>query len=453
MKKLLTFLIALLVAVLPIVATAQSACTAETSGKSRAQLEAELEQCNREIEEWTQTLNQTREQSASFARDVAALTAKINAAQANIKAKNIAISNLSKDIAVKESKITVLNNRIETGKRAIADILRKTNDINSYSLVEVALSGENISDFFVDIDTYASTENALENLFAELRETRSLTEAEKAALNKKKEEESAARALLEASKKQVERDQAEKKTLLAVSKNNEKTYAQVLADKQAKAAQIRSVLFPLRDAGAIPFGTALEYAEAASNKTGVSSALILAILQQESNLGANVGSCVITNLSSGETRSIRNGTIFRNGIHPARDLPILQSILNKLGGDPFQTKVSCPLSIGYGGAMGPAQFIPSTWSLMEDKVGAALGKATPNPWNPQDAIMAMALFLKDIIGNTGDSYIDQRTAACRYYSGQTCYVGGRTGRGLSYGNQVMSRVSTIQRDIDFLQGV
>src|SRR3990167_4985067 len=270
---------------------AQEACTDQIAGKSRAQLEQELEACNKEIAEWTEILNKTKKDSASFATDIAALTAKINAAQANIKGKNIAINNLTKDIATKQSEISVLDTRIGQGKRAIADILRKTNDINSYSLVEAMLSYKNLSEFFVDIDTYASTERALASLFAELRTIRTLTESEKATLDKKREAEAAARAAMEAAKKEVEIDQAEKKTLLAINKTKEKTYEQVVADKQAKAAQIRAVLFPLRDIEPIEFGVALKYAEAASAKTGVKAALILAILKQETNLGANVGTC------------------------------------------------------------------------------------------------------------------------------------------------------------------
>jgi len=433
----------------------QSSCTDQMAGKSRAQLEAELEACNNEIATWTAQLNKTRQDSASFSRDISLLTAKIKAAQANIKGKNIAITNLTRDIAVKQSQISVLDGRIERGKKAIADIIRKTNHINSYSLVEAVLSDKRLSEFFVDIDTYASTERALGNLFDELRNVRSLTESERIALNKKREAEAAARAALEKSKKEVEIANSEKKILLAVSKNTEKTYEQVVADRQAKASQIRAALFPLRDAGAIPFGTALQYAEAASAKTGVSPALILAILQQESNLGANVGSCVITDLSSGQTKGVNTGRIFSNGIHPTRDLPTLQTILGKLGHDPLNTRVSCPIIgvAGYGGAMGPAQFIPSTWQIMESKVAGALGKATPDPWNPPDAIMAMALFLNNLIGNSGNLYTDQRTAACRYYSGRTCYGSNGANVGLSYGNNVMAKAATIQRDIDFLRGV
>lgn len=434
------------------IAEAQNACTSDTTGKSRAQLEVELEACNKEIEQWTTTLNQTKQQSASYSRDVAALTAKINAAQANIKAKNIQISNIVKDIATKVSEITVLDNRIDKGKRAIAEILRKTNDIYSYSLAEALLSEKGLSDFFIDVDTYASTEEALGNLFAELRTDRAATEAEKLALDKKRQAEAAAKAAIEAAKKEVEIANNEKKTLLAVSQNNEKTYAQVLADRQAKAAKIKAVLFPLVDAGAIPFGTALQYAEAASAKTGVRAALILGILQQESNLGANVGRCVITDLSTGQTKNVTSGYVWTNGIHPTRDLPLLQTILNKLGRDPLSTKVSCPIAgiAGYGGAMGPTQFIPSTWNLVAPKVASAMGKEIADPWNAADAIMASAYLLQGN-GAAAGTYTAERNAACKYYSGRNCTTASHIA---AYGNQVMSRASNIQLTmIDPLQNL
>ena len=441
MRKFLALLMIGFIAA-PVFLSAQSACTSDTEGKSRAQLEQELEACNQEISQWQDTLNKTKQESASFARDVAALTAKINVAQANIKAKNIAINNLSKDIAKKQSEINILDTRINRGRMAIADILRKTNDINSYSLVEAMLSDKNLSEFFVDMDTYASTEEALAGLFTELRTVKKLTEAEKAALAKKREQEAANKAAMEAAKKEVEIANAEKKTLLAQSQTKEATYSQVLADREAKAAKIRAVLFPLVDVGAISFGTALQYAEEANRKTGVRPALILAILQQESNLGSNVGRCVITNLSTGETKNVNTGYIWQNGIHPTRDLPLLQSILNNLGRDPLSTRVSCPIAgvPGYGGAMGPTQFIPSTWNLVAPKVSQYTSKTTPDPWNPVDAIMASAVLLAGNGAAAGD-YYSERTAACKYYSGRIC---GSARHIMSYGNQVMTRASTIQ---------
>src|SRR3990167_3288518 len=81
----------------PVITTGQSACTDQVAGKSRAQLEQELEACNKEIAEWTKVLNETRQDSASFSRDIAALTTKTNTTQTNIKTKNITTPNLTKN--------------------------------------------------------------------------------------------------------------------------------------------------------------------------------------------------------------------------------------------------------------------------------------------------------------------------------------------------------------------
>ncbi|MDB5266519.1 MAG: hypothetical protein JWN89_334 [Parcubacteria group bacterium] len=433
----------------PFPALAADACTTDTTGKSQDQLRADLEACNAEIAKWTTVLNNTKQDSASYARDVATLTAKINAAQASIKAKSIAIASLGKNITDKQAEINVLDGKIEDGRNSLAELLRKTNEIDSYTLTEAMLSNEDLSSFFVDVDTYSSTERSLQDVFALLRGNKAETEAQKAELAKQKEAASAAKALIEQAKKEVEVSQAQKKDLLAESKNKEKSYSQVLADRQAKAAQIRAVLFNLRDTGAIPFGTALQYANNASAKTGVRPALILGILTQESNLGANVGSCVITNLLTGETKSVNSGKVFANGIHPTRDLPLLQTILPAVGRDPLTTKVSCPLSIGYGGAMGPAQFIPSTWNIIAGQVASLTGHNPADPWNPQDAIMALAILLKGNGAAVG-TFEAERNAACKYYSGKSCAAGP----GSAYGNQVMAKAATIQTTmIDPLQGI
>ncbi len=428
-------------------------CNTNVVGKSNSELQADLDACNAEITKWTDILNNTKKNTASYATEVTKLTAKINAAQATIKSKTVAIAKLSSSITKKQGEINTLEGKIQADIDHIAELVRKTNIIDSYSIAEAILSTEDLSSFFADVDSFASTRVAMMALVDNLRGVKSDTELQKIELSKQRDAESAAKAEIEMNKKKVEVAQVEQKNLLAQSKNQEKAYSQVVADKQAKANAIRTALFGLRDAEAIPFGTALQYAIEASTKTGVRAALILAILQQESNLGQNVGTCIITDLSSGQTRNVNTGRVFSNGIHPTRDLSLLQSLLPALGRDPLSTKVSCPLSIGYGGAMGPAQFIPSTWNIMVSKISSATGKSTPDPWNPADAIMAMALFLKDLGGASGD-YTNERTAACKYYSGRNCYgTSGRPNAGLSYGVSVMSKATALQNNIDLLQDV
>lgn len=436
---------------------AEDICPEQIEGKTREQLTKDLEACNKEIERWTATLANTKQQSASYSRDVSALTAKINAAQANIKKQNIAISNLGKNINEKQAKINELDTQIGRGRQALRALLKKTNEIDSFTITEAVLSNKDLSDFFVDIDTYSSTQRSLEEVFDELRGIKTKTQAEKESLNKQREATANAKAIAEAAKKEVERANAEKKTLLAQTQTQANYEEQVLTQKKAKAAQIRATLFPLRDTAAIPFGTALQYAQEASAKTGIRPAFLLAILTQESNLGANTGSCLVTDSVTGAGKGANTGSPQIRVMSPTRDIPIFLDITRSLGKDYTTTRVSCwqPLydsagsPIGWGGAMGAAQFIPSTWKLFIPRIAAATGVATPNPWNAHDAFFASALYLSDL-GASAGTYDAEKNAACKYYSGRAC----ASGPGNGYGTSVMTKASTIQTTmIDPLQGL
>jgi membrane-bound lytic murein transglycosylase B len=130
-------------------------------------------------------------------------------------------------------------------------------------------------------------------------------------------------------------------------------------------------------------------------------------------------------------------------MHPTRDVPVFLAITNALGFNAYKTVVSCPIAgvKGYGGAMGPAQFIPSTWKLFDSRVSSITGSNPSNPWAPTDAFMASALYLTDL-GAVGDSASAQNRAACKYY--------GSGGSSCSYSRSVATLKTKIQGDIDYL---
>lgn len=407
----------------------------------------ELTQIEAELQALVEKQEEQKKQTGTLKGDVEYLTSQINALKTKIKARALAISQLKVSIKEKTTKITTLSGKIEQQHESIAQLIRNTNSIDNENLIYVVFSNDSVSSFYNDLESYMSIKEAVKASVDALRGIKTETETEKKDLEKKQDAETYAKAELENAQRQVAQSEAEKKKLLTISQYKEAEYQKLAAEKKTRADKIKAALFELRDAEAIPFGTALAYAEAAEEKTGVRAAFILAILKQETNLGANVGSCLITNLFTGETKSVKSGTIFSRGIHPTRDLPPLQSILDELGRNPFNTRVSCPLAVGYGGAMGPAQFIPSTWNLIKSKVATVLNKSLPDPWNPADAIMASALLLRD--GGAGArTFTAERNAACRYYSGRSCT--DLSVRNLFYGNAVMALTKSIQADIDLL---
>jgi membrane-bound lytic murein transglycosylase B len=329
--------------------------------------------------------------------------------------------------------------------------MRKTNEAGSYSLPELILSQSSLTGFFSDLDSFQAVQEGLKSTFEQIRSDKTETEAQKDALDKRRNSEMDARYAIQQEQKNIQADEAEKQRLLNVSKNNEKSYSTVLADKRARAAQIRAALFQLRDANPIPFGDALKYAQAAAAKTGVRPAFVLAILTQESALGANVGSCYLTNASTGAGINKKSGASVSNVMKPGRDVEPFLTIVKALGGDPYKQVVSCPQSVGWGGAMGPAQFIASTWVLFEDRIASNLGiSGIPDPWNPAHAFMASSIYLGDL-GASAGTYSAERNAACRYYSGKACSASSLVA---SYGNSVISKADMIQRTmIDPLQGL
>ncbi len=429
-----------------------AACDGNIAGKSDAELNLILAECEKEIAAQQIILDGQKTKSKTLQNDIATLQANIDAAKKKVNEKNVVIKTLGSDIKKKNETIEVLSTHIEKGKESLAQLIRRTNEIDQVSFANALLSSTSISDFYSDVDTYSSLKDAVKESVQGIKNDKIETEGVKKELEVKQNEQIDAKEEIERQKSLVEKNQKDQKVLLSISKNKEAEYQKVLTERKAKAASIRAALFKLRGQEAIPFGEAYDYAKIAGEKTGVRPAFILAILKQESNLGANVGSCVITDLTTGQTKGVNSGTIFTNGIHPTRDLPILQTILKDLGRDPLQTRVSCPIIgvPGYGGAMGAAQFIPSTWKMLAARIGAAVGKSTPDPWNPADAIMANAIYVSDL-GAKAQTYTAERDAACRYYSGQPC--NSTKVRNLFYGNAVMEHAKAIQANIDILESI
>jgi len=416
----------------------------ELSEREREQLEEELAELQEEIAEWEQVLAETRQKKGTLQGDVTVLNAQIKQAEAQIRAKNVAIGNLGAEIKQKSSRITELVGKIDEGHESLASLMRRLNQIDDLNLVEIAFAADTAFTLFEDVDYMASVQIGLHEEFQEIRTAKTETEEQRQILAVKQSAELDARYVVETKKAAVAKDEAAKQELLAITKNEEVAYQKVLAERQAEAATIRARLFPLRDTEGIEFGDAVRFAQVAEKQTGVRAALVLAILSQESDLGKNVGQCLLTDLETGDGKGMNTGTPFVQMMKVPRDTVPFERITKALGKDWSATPVSCSLPGGYGGAMGPTQFIPSTWELFEGRLKVALGVEATNPWNAGHAIMATGLYLQDVGAGAG-GYTAEHRAAATYYAGS-----GWATRGQGYANSVLAKATKFQQDIDFL---
>jgi peptidoglycan hydrolase CwlO-like protein len=457
-----TFLTAfLMLFIVPFMAHAQSLTPAQKEA-----LERELAQVEAEQKKVEADLAKTQAQSSSLQRDLTLLDQKIKSAKLTIRAKNLKIESLGKDIKQKEAHIGTLEQRIEKGKETLAVIMRKTSETGSLTVPEMLLAQTTITGVLQDIDDFEAVQTGLKDTFEQIRTDKAETAAERDTLDKRRNVEIDARYVIQQEQKNIEGDEKEKKRLLSLSKSSEQAYQTDLAAKRARATQIRASLFPLRGAEPIPFGTAYAYALEAQNKTGVRAAFLLGIFAQESSLdsgdatfGRQIGSCYMTDPTTGNGKGANTGSDQKRVMHPARDVPPFLEIVRQLGGEPSVTRVSCwqPVydssgsPIGWGGAMGAAQFIPSTWILYVGRLRSALNiSAMPNPWSPEHAFMAASMLLQDN-GASSQTYTAERNAACKYFSGKSCPSSGWIA---NYGTSAMDNAARIQRTmINPLQGL
>ncbi|MCA9363086.1 lytic murein transglycosylase [Candidatus Kaiserbacteria bacterium] len=428
----------------------------ETDAERRQRLEAELQNVERQILTQQRLVEDKQQERQSLERDISIIETEIKKAHLGIQARAVAIAQLDDQIDEKEEILEILAEKLARQQMSLSELVRKSALLEEYSLVEVMLSKQSFSEFFTDVATYQSIKESLNESLAVLHEIRQDTQEQKGQLESKQETEAEMKRIQELEKGEIEDKEAEKARILTVTKGEEERYQALLDSQRKTAAELRNALFQLLGGGGgIPFPEAVRLAQYASNVTGVDAALILAILEQETNIGSNLGSCLFTDSHSG-----------KGVMHPTRDEPVFMAIAKVLGFDAYSRTVSCPLTqngvrVGWGGAMGPSQFIPSTWAIYggivnygngweydksSDAIRRINGGSVSNPFDNQDAFIATALLLRD--NGANGSYHSDRLAALRYYAG---WGGASNPANAFYGDQVMNRKSRLVQEIQILR--
>lgn len=419
------------------------------SDEVKDECKALLSQIDQQILAQQRLVEAKQAERQSLERDITILEAEIKKSQLGIQARSIAIRDLNDQIGDKVKVVSVLDERSDKQREYISELIRKTDQIDDNSLVELMLTNTNFTEFFADFEDYRTINDSLRESLNVLKIIRDDTLDQKQSLEEKQQEEARQKQLQEAERAAIEAKENEKSEILEVTKGQEAVYQAHLAETQRTAAQLRAALFDLAGGGGrIPFTEAVQLAKFAGSKTGVSPSFILAILEQESEFGSNIGQCTYN--------EIRNG---RAAMGPG-SVPVFKAMSEVLGFDINTQKVSCPLSYGWGGAMGPSQFIPSTWALYggyvnngndnytyvasQDSIRQLLGRDVPSsPFRNQDAFLATSLLMRDN-GAAAGSYNAEWTAAIRYYSG---WSGVNNPRNHFYGDQVMERKARLEAEI------
>lgn len=420
---------------------------AQTPQEEREKLEEELKQLEEQIAEYEKDITKTEKEKKSLQNEIYILKTKIQKINTQISQSNVMIKDLGFQIQDTESSISQTSFKIDDSKQKLANILQLIYEKDQKSLLEVLLSEKELSDFFDDLTALETLNSRSSEILNDIKALKTSLEGQKVSLDREKSELENVVKVQTLQKQESEKAQQETNYYLKLT---EAEYQQHLKNKQEaekKAAEIRARIFELVGVPEAPtFGEALEMAKYVETITGVRPAFLLAVLTQESNIGKNVGQCYLKNSSTGAGTVIYSGKDVSKVMSPTRDVPYFLQITRELGRDPYATPVSCPMSYGWGGAMGPAQFIPSTWMIYRDEVRAVTGRA-PDPWSIKDAFLASALYLADY-GAAKQDYNSEFNAALSYFAGPGWYNSSyKNVYKRDYGYPVMNIATGYEADI------
>lgn len=405
-----------------------------------------LQQCanyyDQQSAQLAQDLTKTSAQKSTLQSTISKLKTKIESLQADISQGTIMVNDLNLQISDTQTSIDKTTQQIQDSQNQIATILQSVYEEDQKPSFVILLEG-NFSDFFSNLAYLDDLNSQVNNLLDNTKILKSYLQGQQVKMSDNVDQLQKTIALQTAQKQENQQSQQEQSKYLQLT---EAQYEQQLADKQdaeAKAAKIKSMLFQMVGVSQVPtFGDALQVAQAVSLLVPIRPAFLLAIISQESAIGQNVGQCELTDPSTGNGKKISTGAAAIRVMKPGRDTDPFIQITTALGRNPYSTPVSCwiPAYVrgapsGWGGAMGPAQFIASTWELFAARLQALLGQ-TADPWGVKDSFTAAALYLSDL-GASAQTTSTESHAASKYYGGSSAYA-----------NSVMYKASCIQGFID-----
>lgn len=397
--------------------------------KQKESLEAELQKVLKQIDDYKKTIQTIQGQKKSLQNEIKIVETNIKKIELEIKAINLNIERLNKRIAETKRSIKLTEEKIARSKEILVAALRYYYQVRQRNVVEVFLAEVRLSDYFNNFFYLQKLQDQINKEIENLKDLNQKLNKQKANLEEELEEQNGLLALSKIKYSELQDLKKQKEVLLSQAQQKETEYQKKLNEAEKTAAQIREQIYRLAGGGApITFGEAYEYAKIAERYTGIRPAFLLAVLHYESRIGQNVGTCH-----------------YKDAMKPAEQ-PIFEQIVRELGLDPNKMPVSCKPWYGWGGAMGPAQFIPSTWIAYRERVSQITKNNPPSPWNILDSFIAAALKLTDSGANLR-TYDAEWKAAMIYFAGSNWSKPSLR----FYGDDVMTIAQRFEADIQILE--
>ena len=338
--------------------------TNEEKAQQRKELEEQIKAIDAQIEERQQEHNRYKTQGDSYQQQISSLSGQILQIRRDIINNQLILDQTNQTIERNESVIEGLEKRKLNLQESLKQLFVAHYKQEQVDEITIILSHDNIADFFDEIQRRSIIQDQLQDTVDTIQDLQKQITEEQNKLATQVDKQLLTLGVQQINQENLAVKQGEQKQLLAQTQQSQAHIQGQIDALEKTKAQIRSQLYVLQGVGvATSFGQAYDYAKVASNITGVRPAFLLALFQRESRWGQHIGSCYFRNAETGSGVNFKNNNSPQDRVLKAsRDVQPFLQIMAELGRDPYNTPISCPHpNYGYGGGMGPAQFIPSTW--------------------------------------------------------------------------------------------
>ncbi len=408
----------------------------------RTEIEQQLAALEQEAQQLDGTLQQARGQSRTLGNEVKAIDTEVKRREVEIKRLTIALRQTDLEIKNKSTGIVILGKKIDASRTSLGASLLLLYAYGNENAVTILLKNKTVSDFFNSLRSLTLVQNSVQQTLAEFKTDRDELQKQKGDLVQTQEDQQSLKALQDVERRFLAIKKKEKDDLLRQTKGKEALFQQLLQSKKSDIAALRAQLFYLGKTG-ITAEEAVRVATLAASRANIRPAFLLALLEVETgkqfedgviSVGSNVGTgtwrrdlyeCYI-DIGKPNTAEAEKRAFFQ--------------IASQLKLDPDRMPVSRRPNYGCGGAMGAAQFLPTTWLRFESQVARLTNHFPPSPWNPEDAFTAAAIFL-------AQSGASSQTSAGELAAART-YISGSSTCGKSICRYYSNRILSLAREID-----
>jgi len=206
---------------------------------------AKIEELQKEIDEYNKKIDEAQKEKNTLGNAVKILEITGKKLSADIKLTQNKIDSATLKIGGLELEIDDKQKRIELENSAISESIRKMEETDAFSLVEIILSQNQISDFWKTIQNLEEFQTGMRDDLKELQILKKGLAEKKIDEQDKKRELVNLKTILSDQKKVVEYNKKEKNELLKQTQNKEANYKNLLEEKKTLKEQFEREMLEL----------------------------------------------------------------------------------------------------------------------------------------------------------------------------------------------------------------